>query len=110
MIFSLNADVPAAPPSVKKQCIQGIIDLVVEWGQPAKNAGEGSILHYVIKYHPVMSPNSVISVSIAPENTTYKFVNLMPNTTYSMEIAAISCVGEGLWSTLKFTTNPACKL
>ena len=109
LIFPLNADIPAAPPSVKMQCNQGKIDSVVEWNQPAQGPGEGSISSYLIKYHAVGSPNSVTSVSIAPENTTFNFVNLTPNTKYSMEIAAVSNVGEGLWSTLKFTTNSACK-
>ena len=89
---------------------QGKIDAVVEWNQPAQGPGEGSISSYLIKYHAVGSPNSVTSVSIAPENTTYKFVNLTRNTKYSMEIAAVSNVGEGLWSTLQFTTNSASKL
>ena len=91
------------------QCNQGK-DKVVEWNQPAQDQGEGSISSYLIKYHAVGSPNSVTSVSIPPENTTYKFPNLAPNTKYSMKIAAVSNVGEGLWSTLNFSTNAACKL
>ena len=91
------------------QCNQGK-DKVVEWNQPAQGPYEGSISSYLIKYHAVTSPNSVTSVSIAAEHTTYKFVNLAPNTKYSMKIAAVSNVGEGLWSTLSFSANSACKL
>ena len=82
----------------------------MEWNQPAQGPGEGSISSYLIKYHAVTSPNSVTSVSIAAEHTTYKFVNLARNTTYSMKIAAVSNVGEGLWSTLNFTTDSPCRL
>ena len=110
LIFPLNADTPTAPSSVEMKCKQGKIDAVVEWKQPPQGQGEGSISSYLIKYHAVGSPNSVTSVSIAPENTTFNFVNLTPNTKYSMEIAAVSNVGEGLWSTLKFTTDSPCRL
>ena len=108
--FSLNADTPTAPSSVEMKFKQGKINAVVEWKQPPPGQGEGSISSYLIKYHAVTSPNSVTSVSIPSEQTTYKFVNLTRNTAYSMEIAAVSNVGEGLWSTLEFTTNSARKL
>ena len=110
-LFAFNsADVPDAPSSVKVNDIQSRT-VAIEWRKPKQDKLEGAIASYLIKYHVVSNPNNVTTVSIAPTPTSYKLSNLVPYTNYSMQIAAISSVGEGVWSELMdFTTDSACKL
>ena len=106
---SFNSDVPAAPSSVNVQSVQART-VEVKWNTPAQGPAEGSILSHVLKYHVVGSPNNITMVTINFNPKTYQLSNLVPYTNYRVKIAAISSVGEGLWSTLDFTTDSARKL
>ena len=106
---SLNSDVPAAPSSVNVQSIQART-AEVKWNTPAQGPAEGSILTHVLKYHVVGNPNNITTVTINSNPKTYQLSNLVPYTNYRVKIAAISTVGEGLWSTLDFRTDSARKL
>ena len=105
----MNSDVPAAPSSVNVQSIQART-AEVKWDTPAQGPAEGSILSHILKYHVVGSPNNITTVPINSNPKTYQLSNLVPYTNYRVKIVAISNVGEGLWSTLDFTTDSASKL
>ena len=109
LLFAFNSDVPAAPSSVNVQSIQ-TSTAEVKWNTPVQGPAEGSILSHVLKYHVVGSPNNITTVSINSNPKTCQLSNLVLYTNYRVKIAAISSVGEGLWSTLDFTTDSACKL
>ena len=108
LIFAVNSDVPAAPSSVNVQSVQSRT-VEVKWNTPAQSLAEGPILSHVLKYHVVGSPNDITNVTIN-SNPKTQLSNLVPYTNYRVKIAAISSVGEGLWSTLDFTTDSARKL
>ena len=109
LIFAVNSDVPAGPSSVNVQSIQART-AEVKWNTPAQSSAEGPILSHVLKYHVVGSPNNITTVTINSNPKTYQLSNLVLYTNYRVKIAAISSVGEGLWSTLDFTTDSARKL
>ena len=109
LIFAVNSDVPAAPSSVNVQSIQSRT-AEVKWNTPAQSSAESPILSHVLKYHVVGSPNNITTVTINSNPKTYQLSNLVSYTYYRVKIAAISSVGEGLWSTLDFTTDSARKL
>ena len=106
---SFNSDVPAAPSSVNVQSIQART-AEVKWDTEAQDPAEGSISSHVLKYHVVGSPNNITMVTINFNPKTYQLSNLVPYTNYRVKLAAISSVGEGLWSTLDFRTDSARKL
>ena len=94
---AFNSDVPAAPSSVTVwRSIQTSL-VTVQWNPPVPGQAEGSLLSFVIQYHVVSNPSNITKVTTA-SNNSYELSNLAPYTNYSVKVAAVSIVGEGLWS------------
>ena len=83
----------------------------MKWNTTAQGSAEGSISLHVLQYLVVGSPNNITTVKINSNPKSYKLSNLVPHTNYKVKIAAISSVGEGLWSEfVDFKTDTARKL
>ena len=96
---AFNSDVPAAPSSVTVwRSIQTRL-VTVQWNPPVSGQAEGSLLSFVIQYHAVSSPSIITMVTAFASNNSYELSNLVLYTNYSVKVAAVSIVGEGLWST-----------
>ena len=94
---AFNSDVPAAPSSVTVwRSIQTRL-VTVQWNPPVPGQAEGSLSLFVIQYHVVSNPSNITKVTTA-SNSSYELSNLAPSTNYSVKVAAVSIVGEGLWS------------
>ena len=94
---AFNSDVPVAPSSVTVwRSIQTRL-VTVQWNPPVPGQAEGLLSLFVIQYHVVSSPSNITKVTTA-SNSSYELSNLAPFTNYSVKVAAVSIVGEGLWS------------
>ena len=98
------------PLSVGIQGVQGVA-VTVNWKKPSQGQHEGDIASYLIRYNRMEDPHNVTLVKAPAGARAHHISGLAPYTNYSVQIAANSTVGMGLWSKpLEFTTLSVRKL
>ena len=109
-LSAFNSDVPVAPSSVRIwRSIQTRV-VTILWNPPVQGHAEGSLSSFHMQYHAVSSPSIITMVTTFASNNSYELSNLTPYTYYSVKVAAVSTVGEGLWSkSVVFQTYSVCK-
>ncbi|XP_048583976.1 uncharacterized protein LOC5501433 isoform X1 [Nematostella vectensis] len=76
----------------------------IKWLQPPATTAEGEVRHFVIQYS---ADSSAVFKDIAGAKFRSRILKgLRANTTYSVQIRAVSIVGEGNLANFTFKTNP----
>ncbi len=86
---------PTAPQNVTTQA-DGVSSLIVSWRAPI-NDGANKITTYKVRYRP-LGDTTWVEASVAPTLMTTTLTGLASRTEYEVQVAAVTTLGTGEWS------------
>lgn len=95
-LMLLIQDSPTAPQDVSTETTEAS-SLKVSWKAPL-NDGANKITNYKVRYRP-LGETVWSEVNVAPNLMTTTLTGLASRTNYEVQVAAVSALGTGMWST-----------
>ena len=98
VLFDFVIPVPYAAPGKVILEADGQASLVARWEEVPNLLQNGVILGYHFFFRLYDSGQLIANATLAPNNESFKFVNLLPSVSYSFTIMAFTSKGAGPYS------------
>lgn len=77
----------------------------VHWTPGDVTIDRASVRYFYIQYYPVSDVSRILNMTLRSTKRLLHIGGLDANTSYVVQIRAVSIAGEGLWATKSFSTN-----